>query len=160
SILLAIALQKWMDSNESITIRALWPASIAPVTAVLLTLAVVIQPNLVKTEQGLVYYAKNNMQNQERLLFVDKQPFSARFYSRGTADHVTLDQIPLLLTGSAGFYLAVPKDLVDDVSKDLPNPIQKAYQDRRYVLFFVPPQHHLAAAENTLPTPAVQAVLQ
>lgn len=160
SILLAIALQKWMDSNESITIRALWPASIAPVTAVLLTLAVVLQPNLVKTEQGLVYYAKNTMQNQERLLFVDKQPFSARFYSRGTADHVTLNQIPQLLTGSAGFYLAVPKDLVEDVSKDLPNPIQKAYQDRRYVLFFVPPQHHLAAAEHTLPTPATEAVLQ
>ncbi|HEY9279593.1 MAG TPA: glycosyltransferase family 39 protein [Eoetvoesiella sp.] len=160
SILLAIALQKRMEGNESFARKALWPAGLAPIAATLVTLAVAIQPGLLKTEQGLVYYAKNNMQGQERLLFVDKRPFSARFYSRGTAGLIAPSQIPALLAGSAGFYLAVPIDLVDHVIKELPNPIRKKYEDRRYVLLFVPPQHRLATASDVLPPSSAEHVVQ
>lgn len=160
SILMATALQKWMDRNQAASLKALLLAGIAPITALLLTLAVWMQPNLINTEQGLVYYAKSNMQHQERLFFVDKQPFSARFYSRGTAENVALDQIPQLLAGSTGIYLAVPKNMVDDVSKKLPGSIQKTYQDGRYVLIYIPQQHNLAAAKDTSPAPVAGTAVQ
>ncbi len=150
SILLAAALPNTLKDGTSFR-SPLWLAGVTPVVATVLTLAVMVRPDLVKTEQGLVYYAKQTMQDQERLLFVDKRPFSARFYSRGTAELVPFSEIPQILAGSAGVYLAVPKDLMAQVSKDLPSPMIQKYQDRRYVLIFVPPRHRLAAANDVLP---------
>lgn len=151
SILLALALQKTIEDPAPLARKTLWLAAVMPVVALVVTLAVVARPNLLKTEKELVQHAQNMMQDHEPLVFVDKRPFSGRFYSHGTAGLVTLDQVPQTVAGASGVYLVVPKDLIDRVSKELPGPIQKKYEDRRYVLIYAPPRLHAAAAGDAVP---------
>ena len=167
SILLAIALQSGTAGNQTsaepqkagwsrAAARAVpWLAFVTPLAATVFTVIMTLQPMRVKTEQGLVHYAQKHMQNHEQLVFVNERPFSARFYSKGTAGFVPLNRLEKTLAAEhGGFYLAVPKGLLDTVTASLPSPINKKYEDRRFVLFVVPPAVRIASANGSLPAPS------
>lgn len=150
SILMAVALNTKRIRVESpkLVQRAGLMAGIAPLTIVVLTLVVVLRPMQTKTERDLVQHAQQQMHGQERLFYVDSRPFSARFYSNGEAGLLNMNQLPSALNGREPVYLAIPKSLVAEASNLIAQPMQKQFENQRYVLFEVKPKAQLAHAGN------------
>src|SRR3546814_3610353 len=86
-------------------------AGVVPALAIVLTAAALLQPRRVASQQGLVHFAQSRMHGGERLLYVDKRPFSACFYSRETAKLIQIGQLHAALSPTAPTYLSIPKHL-------------------------------------------------
>ncbi|SHH84696.1 ArnT family glycosyltransferase [Pollutimonas bauzanensis] len=133
SILLAVALDARRARAPVFLRRVRWLACLAPATILLLTVVVALQPARLKTERGLVRYAQQ-MGGRGCLFYVDSRPFSARFYSRGEAGLLGMEQLPAKLGACAPVYLAVPRNRLDQVAKMLARPLRKRFESQRYVL--------------------------
>ncbi|MBP6019067.1 MAG: glycosyltransferase family 39 protein [Burkholderiaceae bacterium] len=148
SILMAVTLRAWQTQSPRTVQRMRFLAAIAPVALFVMTLATVLQPDRVKTERELVHYAEQQSNLDSHLLYLDKRPFSARFYSHGTAGLLSLAQLPEALSGQEPFYLAVPKPLLPEAEKVLTSPLHIQFENQRYVLLKVQPSTHIASAQN------------
>ena len=98
------------------------------------TLAVTLQPLLLKTEKHLVAYAMQHMQAGEQLVYLDEVPFSATFYSRGRAGVVTLTDLADRTRQAPRLLLALPKNDLDKVSGVLHQPLPRLFESREHVL--------------------------
>src|SRR3546814_13665869 len=87
----------------------------------------------------LSHLAQSRRHVGERLLYVDKRPFSARFYSRETAKLIQIGQLPAALSPTAPTYLAIPKHLFNHVSGKLKAPMNKLYENKKFILVAVAP---------------------
>jgi 4-amino-4-deoxy-L-arabinose transferase-like glycosyltransferase len=123
-----------------------WPSwttvAAALVPAVMLIGALVLpaQRQLLNTEKDLIAYAQRHAgASCERVVYVGDRPFSARFYSAGTARLVELEALPGILRGTPreARYVAVPRGMAMQVAPFLGSE-KPLFENRRYVLFHVP----------------------
>ncbi len=149
SILLAHALQSFWNQKGITTGKMLWYAGIAPCAAVIFTIFAVLRPDLVKSERALVNYAEQNSLQDEKLVFLDHRPFSANFYSRGTAQLIPRGRLVEALGEKNTVYIAVPRELVDDTIAKINRPVKKVFEDKQFVLIAVPPEAAVGMAPET-----------
>lgn len=142
SVLLARALERSEQASaaESVSPRH-WPAALVPVGVLLFGLAIVWQPQWLKTEKKLVEFVQQ--EPAATLLYVDSRPFSARYYSRGQAGLISMPELVTRLSTPSGqqpLYLAVPLHRTDDVRTILlqvQNDVRPVFESQGYQLFEV-----------------------
>ncbi len=92
-------------------------------------------PDKLKTEKPIVaYYDK--LSKTPALIYIDKSPFSARFYSKGRVTTMTLPEVQALLNegNNLTYYLAVPSGRLEDVIPALPGNVSVVVTNKRYSL--------------------------
>ena len=141
SILMALGWRKWVeDSQWRFAEHTRWMAAIVPLVLVLLSLFAYVSPNQLKTEKGLIQFASTQVQAGTPVYYVDERPFSARFYSGGTAELLKIDEVSAKLESSRmPLLLAIPKKRLNEVAHALSVPVQKRYENKRYILFETSP---------------------
>jgi 4-amino-4-deoxy-L-arabinose transferase-like glycosyltransferase len=137
AILLATCLDRWLSRHP-----ARLPLAVAlavPMAALGLAILITLQPQRLKSEKELIGYADQIAGPRDQLLFVQKRPFSARFYSRGTAGLVSLEQLSTAMARApAGVRLAIPRRLLAQVQTRLGATLDPLFTSRRYVLVALP----------------------
>lgn len=153
SILLAGYIdQRWPGMQGQGWRTPLLAATVTPFVVLMFTLIVLLQPRRLKTEKALVHYAERHSRPGDRLLFVEHRPFSARFYSRGTAELVSLERLPeVIATAAVDLHIAMPENLLDDVEARLPQPLRPHVQSRRYILITLSRESTAAASRSATP---------
>ncbi|WP_166263913.1 ArnT family glycosyltransferase [Marinobacter caseinilyticus] len=118
--------------------RALAAVTVSvPVLVTAATLTFLAQDNRLKTEREFVNtYEHMAMADDSGLLYLNKRPFSAQFYSQGDAEEVSLDKVLHMLRNGthARYFFAVPHDDKASVLKQLPASTRILRENRRYVL--------------------------
>lgn len=145
SILIAL----WINSFNLKHAKS--PALIAVVFTVLCSAALFAtqyQKEGVKTEKALIAFVNKDAQaTQYSLVYVDKRPFSARFYSKDTALLVHRDDLQAFLSAQRKVvFLAIPRENHDMVLPFLPKNSVTLYENRRYKLIKL---NSNAKTENT-----------
>lgn len=138
SVLMALALETATFTQKPgrqlrATLVWLMPLLVTGYTAV-----VTLQPLHLKTEKHLVAYAMQHRQAGEQLVYLDKIPFSATFYSRGQAGVVTLKGLRPSSERTTNLYLALPKNNLEQLSKVLQQPLAPLFESAEYVLTLIP----------------------
>ena len=139
SILMAALLNDGQQEVPRFARSAYIAVCIVPIAVLILTVVTLLRPMSLKTERDLVQYVQRKTSGGQRLFYLDSRPFSARFYSRGTAEVVSMDQLPATLMGPEPIYLAIPKDLLDEAKRMLTTPVHKEFENRRHVLIEINP---------------------
>src|SRR5690606_2852130 len=105
----------------------------------------VLEPQRVKTERDLVAYAQHQAHGKGHFFYVSIRPFSARFYSKGTAGLLSLDELNARSTDGDPLFLAVPNHLIKEVKERLAMPLKEECRNPRFVLIEVRPDTQVAA---------------
>lgn len=112
--------------------------ALAPAAALALAMQARMQPDRYKTEKQLVQCAQSVMEMNDRLYFVDSRPFSARYYSRGTARLIASSALAEVLPGPGQkVYLAVRKDAAGTLLAGWRGTATPLCSSRRYTLLQV-----------------------
>lgn len=117
-----------------------WPrwrslAIITPAAGVLLGCVAAVYPALVKTEKQLIEYYAAHAQPDQPLYYVDRRPFSARYYSHGQAKLYSGGSAAELLDRHpSGVYLAVSASQLSHLEGLVLSPV--LFENRRYSLLF------------------------
>lgn len=141
SILMALGWRKWVEQSQwKFALNTRWIAALVPLVLVLLSLFAYVSPNHFKTEKGLVHFAALQTKAGTPVYYVDERPFSARFYSGGTAELLKINEVSAKLDNSTlPVLLAIPKKRLNEVVHVLSVPVQKRYENKRYILFEASP---------------------
>lgn len=134
SVLMALALDTpafTSKTGQRLRTGLIW---LMPLLVTGYTAAVTLQPLYLKTDKHLVAYAMQRMQAGEQLVYLDKIPFSATFYSRGKAGVVTLNDLADPTRKTPRLLLALPKNDLDRLSDVLHQPLPKLFESREHVL--------------------------
>jgi len=131
-----IARSRFTSINAKITL--------AFMPALLLSVGVYtyIQPNKINTEKQLVsYYDAQLERTQSPLIYLDKAPFSARFYSRGKLTQMTLDEFKAYVnrTPATTYFLSVANNQVDNIRAELLLKSKIKLKNKRFTLLEVIP---------------------
>lgn len=115
---------------------------LVPLAFLVVGVAGIVDVERFKTAKGLVERANALMAPGETLYFAGEVPFSARFYTRGTAVPIDIARLDEVLPRKDGrVFLAASKNRMDRLAPYLPKDAALVYKSRRYVLFIVnPPQ--------------------
>lgn len=139
---LAILLALYFDAHQT----AFFPRRIAipltalvPVLMLLVSVYVVQHPGAYKSEKYLVsrFSALAGSPEKSGLIFIAQRPYSARYYSRGKAQLLSLDALKGRLQSADGSvrYVAVPNELVSRTQRTLAAPMRSVYKNKRFELF-------------------------
>ncbi len=137
SLLLAFGWRKWVEGSQwRCAVNTRWMAAVVPLVLVLLSLFAYVSPNHFKTEKGLIHFASQQAQAHSLVYYVDERPFSARFYSGGAAELLKINEVSAKLDNSTlPLLLAIPKKHLAEVFHELSVPVQKRYENKRYILY-------------------------
>lgn len=145
SILMGRGLSAWQEASpkpasEPPRYVTATLASLVPTVALVASLTAVLQPNLINTERELVRYVQDASGANALFWYIDSRPFSARYYSRGMAELVPIEQVKTRLKHMSGnVYMAVPKRQFDQVRYRLPSSSQRTnMESKKYVLVKIP----------------------
>ena len=140
SILLALGLAP-VAARHALAARLLGALTgLVPLAFTVYVVLGVVDPLRLKTEKHLVAYAMQRMQPGDQLLYLDKVPFSATFYSRGQAGAVMRQDLSQVNGSGTNWYLALPKSELDNVSSILNRPLHPLFESSEFVLTEVPAQ--------------------
>jgi 4-amino-4-deoxy-L-arabinose transferase-like glycosyltransferase len=115
-------------------------AALIPVAMAVGCVYISVRPESVKSEKNLVAHAESAMGTADRLFYLDDTPYSASFYSNGTAGAVQLNKLATVAPqADSALLLAVPKHMRKEFNEALAHPLQPAYENERYLLFRVAP---------------------
>ncbi|KAA1174379.1 glycosyltransferase family 39 protein [Marinobacter salinexigens] len=146
---LAIWIARLLPANAGSRLSGFRRASIAltPVIAILASGWLAFHPSLIKSEQQVVQRIEQMPGvSAKNLVYVDKAPFSARFYSEGQVQSVSTDEIDRQMRDASftgPMYIAVGKGdkrtlkLVEDRAT-------RFDQDRRFIIFRLEPDENTA----------------
>lgn len=109
-------------------------AAIVPAVVLAISVVVFIKPELRGSERGLVHYAEQHGAPAVPLLYLSKLPFSASFYSSGTAAEVSKAELAKKVERGSPFFLAVPKEQAMAIADLFGRPFERLYVNDRYVL--------------------------
>jgi len=121
---------------------AMW---FVPVAALVFTLLIANNNDLMKTEKSLASYVVDQPQNGTisnltRLYYLSSElEFSARFYSYGQAQPVQLDQLETLAKQQQGLYVAVPVDRWETTAAHFGARLEPRIQNMRFKLAYLQP---------------------
>ncbi|SHK64577.1 Dolichyl-phosphate-mannose-protein mannosyltransferase [Marinobacter antarcticus] len=138
----AILIGRWVSECKSFWLSSIRGGLVAfvPVLLTVLVGLVAIGWMPLKTEKELVsYYQQIREANDSPLIYLDDLPFSARFYSGGTALEVTKNGL-INLPGARAFqhlYVAVPRTWSSDRVADLSPSARKVMENNRYQLLVI-----------------------
>lgn len=123
-------------------------ALVVPLVFVALTAVSLATPTYFKTEKHLVQAALDPSQSSAPLYVVARLPFSARYYSQGTAHSVDLRSVAALLRGrNAPVMIAARHEDVIDLREGVGElPMEMVMKSRRYTLYRVGPDQPRASA--------------
>lgn len=145
SILMGRALSAWQEGQlKSFSVPPRYVtatlASLVPTVTLVASLTAVLQPNLINTERELVRYVQDASGANANFWYIDSRPFSARYYSRGMAELVSIEQVSARLRHMNGdVYMAVTKRQFDQIQHRLPSSSQRAnIESKKYVLVRIP----------------------
>jgi len=145
SILMGRALSAWQEGQlKSFSVPPRYVtatlASLVPTVMLVASLTAVLQPNLINTERELVRYVQDASGANANFWYIDSRPFSARYYSRGMAELVSIEQVSARLRHMNGdVYMAVTKRQFDQIQHRLPSSSQRAnIESKKYVLVIIP----------------------
>jgi 4-amino-4-deoxy-L-arabinose transferase-like glycosyltransferase len=117
----------------------------APVMALILTLLVANNNDLMKTEKSLAQYVAKQPQASEasnftRLYYLSAElEFSARFYSHDLAKPIQLDQLERLAKQQQGVFIAVPLSRWETTSAHFGARLEPRIQNMRFKLAYLQP---------------------
>ncbi|CAB3850788.1 Undecaprenyl phosphate-alpha-4-amino-4-deoxy-L-arabinose arabinosyl transferase [Achromobacter mucicolens] len=110
--------------------------ALVPIAAIGLGLVSLMAPTKLKTEKQLVAVARSQMSEGQKLYFVHSRPFSARFYSGGTAELIASGELEKLsLEKDAYAFVAIPKGKESSIEQSVRERLVPIYQSRRYALY-------------------------
>ncbi|SOB75484.1 Dolichyl-phosphate-mannose-protein mannosyltransferase [Marinobacter sp. LV10R510-11A] len=138
----AILIGRWVSECKSFWLPPMRGGLVALVP-VLLTVFVGLAAvgwTPLKTEKELVsYYQLVREADDSPLIYLDDLPFSARFYSNGSAREVTKNGLSNLQTSNVfqHLYVAVPRTWSSDKVADLSPSARKVMEDNRYQLLVI-----------------------
>ena len=138
SLLVALSLRDAFEQSLKIRRALLTLVVLVPLVSSVVLLKGAAEPGTLKTERDLVAQAQVRMLPKDQLAYWGRVPFSAAFYSSGTAQSMnaeSLRQRPLSVT----LYLAVLNEDWLTVQKALPPDSEPVGQNLRYVLVKVRP---------------------
>jgi 4-amino-4-deoxy-L-arabinose transferase-like glycosyltransferase len=138
SLLVALSLRDAFEQSLKIRRALLTLVVLVPLVSSVVLLKGAAEPGTLKTERDLVAQAQARMQPKDQLAYWGRVPFSAAFYSSGTAQSMnaeSLRQRPMSVT----LYLAVLNEDWLTVQKTLPPDTEPVGQNLRYVLVKVRP---------------------
>lgn len=138
----AILIGRWVSGFESFWLSRMRVGMVAVVPVLLTTIVVLvaISWNPFKTEKELVnYYQQIKGVDDSPLIYLDELPFSARFYSDGTALRLTKNSLNQLQAANMfqRWYVAVPRTWSDDKVADLSPSAKKLMENQRYQLLVI-----------------------
>lgn len=111
-------------------------AALVPIAVMGLGLVSVVAPTKLKTEKQLVAVARSQMGEGKTLYFVQSRPFSARFYSDGKAELITLAELPrLVLEKGDSVFVAIPKGKESSIDGNVRERLVSIYKSRRFTLY-------------------------
>ncbi|MCF6235588.1 MAG: glycosyltransferase family 39 protein [Gammaproteobacteria bacterium] len=94
-------------------------------------------PDKLKTEKTLIaYYNEHKINDTQPLIYIEKAPFSARFYSGGRVKTMELDEVKLLIKNGAEsvYFVAVANGNRDEIISSLPGQVKVELTNRRFTL--------------------------
>lgn len=110
--------------------------TLVPIAAISLGLVSLMAPTKLKTEKQLVAVAKSQMTEGQKLYFVHSRPFSARFYSGGTAELIVPGELEKLsLEKGAYAFVAIPDGKESSIEGSVRERLVSIYKSRRYTLY-------------------------
>ncbi len=111
-----------------------------------------------KTEKELVGYYNNIQKNGDSpLMYLEEMPFSARFYSRGSAREVTKEQLADIQDSNIyqRIYIAAPSEWPAERVSKVSASAHKVMENRRYQLLSIDTlsagQERLSNVEQSYP---------
>jgi 4-amino-4-deoxy-L-arabinose transferase-like glycosyltransferase len=131
-----------LDSPASRGAAVSWvPAALIPVAMAAGCLYIAVRPESMKSEKSLVAHAQVAMGKGDRLFYMGERPYSASFYSHGTAGVVQLSDLTAVAPKADNLlFLAVPKHMRQQFNAALSHPLQPVFENQRYLLFRVQPK--------------------
>lgn len=141
---LAILAGAYASQLETGTARravALLSMAALPLAVAVGCLVITLHSPALKTEKSLVAHAAGIMGKDDRLFYLEDLPYSARFYSGGTAGVVALDDLAHLVSAAtAGVFVAVAKQDEHAFDTKLAHPMAPAFKDSTHTLFRLRPE--------------------
>ncbi len=143
----AILIGRWASECESGWLPEIRGGMVA-IVPVLLTVFVALTAAgwaSLKTEKELVsYYQQIKLADDSPLIYLNDLPFSAQFYSNGTALELTGDELKSLqkFREFQRFYVVVPKAWSDKKVADLSHSAHKVMANDRYQLLVIKGSFH------------------
>jgi len=103
-----------------------------------------------KSEKSLISFVNEHARHGEALVYLDHRPYSARFYSKGTALLTRIEDLPaFLIEQQEDIYLAVPRERYDELHQVLPQSLPTLYENKRYVLVKLKATSNAESSQST-----------
>ncbi len=138
AILIARGLCALHNSRPQLARRASIPLVLSvPLLTTAFALVMVASNHKLKTEETLAQdYAALKAPGDSALLYLDELPFSAQFYSNGTAAGVSMSELTKMREKQrySRYFVAIPKDQKDDILAQLPASTVIEASNLRYLL--------------------------
>jgi len=139
SLLLGLVIvQRENDYTKAKTGMRFIPYLVPAITLGIVVL-VQIKPDMLKSEKGMIEVMAQlpaTEAGSAQFSYLDKPPFSARFYSAGKARETTFES--LRENSSPTMMVAIPKKSLSEVEQKIGKPLHKKFENRRYVLVELP----------------------
>ena len=127
---------------------------LTPAASIVLTTKALVAPQSIKTERSIVHYAEKRWPHTP-VWYIDRRPFSARFYSRGSAPLVTMDELSRAIDKSGCLVpIAVRQEDIPRAARLVGLQQIPTVRSQRFVLATIPVQPDNAIA----PIPAHQCI--
>lgn len=153
SVLTALFFHQWHGRQHSCKRLLPIAACLVPLSVFILSIVVWMKPDLRNTERSLVYFVDQQPGPRLALFYLDKPPFSAKFYSAGRVKKTSLMALRKTKQCGEPFYLAVAKDNQSAVQEILRSDFNRFYSNKRHFLVKVSPPRHcelLVAGSNAV----------
>jgi len=111
-----------------------------PVLLILAGIYSYIDPNKFNTEKVLITAYNEHKSNAALpIIYIDKAPFSARFYTRGKLTQMTLPELKTLLSNNprSSYFLSIANNNVDSIVSSLPAKVKVGLKNKRFTLLEV-----------------------
>lgn len=105
---------------------------LVPLLCAALVIFTLCNPNKLNTEKNLVQKYIQDATTYDTLYYLDKLPFSARYYSQGQAQRRSMAE--LKNPKNRPLYVAVPRDQIELISKAPFNSYETIFENKRYFL--------------------------
>lgn len=145
TILLALALEHGGKLKPSLAANTLAASLLVPLVSVGLAIAVIVNPDLHKSEKGLIEFVEQDKAGRasgdagpDKIYYLYNLPFSARFYSHGSAEEISFQELTGRQSPSQAMYVAIRPRNWSQVTANVPYDIQKRYENGRHILAELP----------------------
>ncbi len=140
SVLMALALQQPLANTRWALAMPVTLTLLIPLSVTLYMVVGALQPQRLKTEKYLVAHALTQMNPDDKLVYLDKVPFSATFYAHGQVSAISLNALAQVPNSAAALYVGLPKKDLQRVAAALNTPLQPCFESREHVLVLIPPK--------------------